>query len=302
MGRKRILPLLCLLAALPVCADSSESATFTVDTRIVRIDTDQDGLPDAYEQAVGLNPRVADADQDPDHDGFTNLEEYSRGTDPLTKDSSAIAATTSALFTLNTEGFPFSPNLDTDHDGMPDWWEIRHRLNPLVADGGGDADLDGRSNLSEFLNGLDPNTDERATRFLALSPPFEVDTGGRFLDIDADGLPNWWERIYFDTSTGATRSGDPDGDGHRNYDEFLAGTDPRDPNSVLKLLDLRLGFGTAILRWSSERGRAYSLWTADKAQGSFATVATNIAATPPINSFTNPASSAIGFYRVTLLP
>jgi hypothetical protein len=47
------------------------------------LDSDQDGLPDAWEIAHGLNPRdPKDAALDSDGDGYSNLEEYLNGTDP----------------------------------------------------------------------------------------------------------------------------------------------------------------------------------------------------------------------------
>lgn len=45
-------------------------------------DTDGDGMPDAWELAHGLDPRVADASLDSDHDGYDNYSEYLMGTDP----------------------------------------------------------------------------------------------------------------------------------------------------------------------------------------------------------------------------
>lgn len=48
---------------------------------------------------------------------------------------------------------------DSDHDGMPDWWELAKGLNPNSASGdfsdsNGDPDGDGYSNLEDYLNWL----------------------------------------------------------------------------------------------------------------------------------------------------
>lgn len=48
---------------------------------------------------------------------------------------------------------------DTDHDGMPDRWEVQYRLNPNdPSDGAADRDGDGYTNVEEYLNGTDPTT------------------------------------------------------------------------------------------------------------------------------------------------
>ncbi len=46
-------------------------------------DDDNDGMPDTWETENDLDPlNAADASQDADGDGLTNLEEYYQGTDP----------------------------------------------------------------------------------------------------------------------------------------------------------------------------------------------------------------------------
>lgn len=57
--------------------------------------------------------------------------------------------------------------VDSDRDGMPDWWEVAHKLNPNdPADRNLDRDGDGYTNLEEYLNWLaDP-----AGRFLDKHP------------------------------------------------------------------------------------------------------------------------------------
>ncbi len=46
------------------------------------VDSDGDGLPDAFEQRHGLNQKAKDALADRDGDGFTNIEEWFNGTRP----------------------------------------------------------------------------------------------------------------------------------------------------------------------------------------------------------------------------
>ncbi|MBE3137275.1 MAG: hypothetical protein IMZ43_07815 [Thermoplasmata archaeon] len=52
-------------------------------------DTDNDGMPDTWEDRYGFNPYdPIDASQDADNDGITNLQEYKDGTNPAKKLSS----------------------------------------------------------------------------------------------------------------------------------------------------------------------------------------------------------------------
>lgn len=46
--------------------------------------------------------------------------------------------------------------VDSDDDGMPDFWEAQYHLNSGINDAAGDQDGDGLSNRDEYMAGLDP--------------------------------------------------------------------------------------------------------------------------------------------------
>lgn len=50
---------------------------------------------------------------------------------------------------------------DSDGDGLPDWWESLHGLDPNAPDADGDLDGDGWSNGEEFRRGSDPGRSNR---------------------------------------------------------------------------------------------------------------------------------------------
>ena len=50
-------------------------------------------------------------------------------------------------------GIVVDPSIDTDADGVNDWFELMYKLDPLVKDSGEDPDNDGYTNAQEFGNG-----------------------------------------------------------------------------------------------------------------------------------------------------
>ena len=77
------------------------------------------------------------------------IQEYKNGTGALLYDEDDVGGYPSYA--------PATGYTDTDHDGMPDTWEITYGLNPnSAADSSGDADGDGYTNVEEFLNGTSP--------------------------------------------------------------------------------------------------------------------------------------------------
>lgn len=60
------------------------------------------------------------------------------------------------------------PNIDSDNDGLPDWWEEQFRLNPLFAgDATDNTDGDAWDALTEFQNGGDPTQSDATATLLS---------------------------------------------------------------------------------------------------------------------------------------
>ena len=68
------------LAAAPLTLDEGEERS--VDW-VVPWDGEHDGMSDAWEEEVGLDPSRDDGAEDPDQDGVDNLREYWLGSDPF---------------------------------------------------------------------------------------------------------------------------------------------------------------------------------------------------------------------------
>lgn len=124
-------------ASVAVSSNSASKVRITIVD-----DNDQDGLPDWWEYHWFQNasdPFAYGANDDPDGDGLTNLEEYQ----------------------LSAAGYGFDylnpANWDSDGDGMDDGWECKYfntdlllGLNPVSIDLTLDIDGDGLSNWQEY--------------------------------------------------------------------------------------------------------------------------------------------------------
>ena len=87
----------------------------------------------------------------------------------------------------------------------------------------------------------------------------------RVADNDADALPNSYELTHgLDPNSPKDAARDLDGDGASNHDEFVAGTDPIDPASYLRIVNLQDHPGELEVTWPSVNGRNYELsWATD---------------------------------------
>ncbi len=157
------------------------------------LDTDGDGMPDAYEIANSLNPNVNDAALDPDSDGLVNLDEYIRLTNPHDSDSDDDglldgAETGTGTYVSASDTGTKALDNDSDDDGLLDGMEntsgnfvstTNTGTNPNKADTDGDGFSDSvENNSGSYLSQANPGTNPNLK------------------DTDGDTFPDGVEGLY----------------------------------------------------------------------------------------------------------
>ncbi len=122
-------------------------------------------------------------------------------------------------------------------------------------------------------------------------------------DTDEDGLPNFWESLYFGGITAGNPFIDSDGDGHNNLDEYIAGTHPLEKASVFharQSIQQEGGETRCVIEWDALEGREYSIrGEANLIIGDFSNVLQS-GINYPVNAYTTTVEQAHGtrFYKV----
>jgi hypothetical protein len=147
-------------------------------------DTDEDGMPDAWETINNLNYLdPSDALEDMDGDGLLNLEELTEGTDVNDNDSDG-----DGLFDGEEVHYYFTdPNdVDSDDDGINDGND----------DFPNDTDNDGLTNNEEIsIYETDPDDDDSDDDSLSDGLEIRLETDPNDWDSDGDGIGDGLEFI-----------------------------------------------------------------------------------------------------------
>jgi hypothetical protein len=131
----------------------------------------------------------------------------------------------------------------------------------------------------------------------SLSDPASATTWGE--DENVDGLPDDWQERYWGSKPEdwPGRNVDSDGDGATNASEYLAGTDPTDPDSVLKTWISRSPQGRR-LNWSTQPGFIYQVQTANGFGGGWVNFGSARFAAGSSDSILSSGNSNAAFYRI----
>lgn len=133
------------------------------------------------------------------------------------------------------------------------------------------------------------------------------------VDTDGDNLPDWWEKTYFGSATGAVASDDVDGDGFTNLQEYLAGTDPLSSLSSLRIKSIQQQGDDVQITWNAPCGKTNVLQgSVGTADGSFSNSFTNLSPSIVLPGVGECATNYLDvgaatnapsrFYRVRLVP
>lgn len=119
-------------------------------------------------------------------------------------------------------------------------------------------------------------------------------------DANTNGLPDAWEASYWPHGGCQSQSDDDDHDGHSNYQEWLAGTDPTNAASVLKWTHSVREGSRMTLDWTAQSGREYTILSSTNLGGIFTTATTVVATSDGPISYTNVVTANACFYRLEI--
>jgi uncharacterized repeat protein (TIGR01451 family) len=123
------------------------------------------------------------------------------------------------------------------------------------------------------------------------------------LDANTNGLPDWWEELYFPNPADRIATNDFDLDGLLNRDEYVAGTNPTDPASRLVIGHAASTPGGFTLTFLAASGRVYSVhYSSNLAARAWSDLATHLPGTggPVSVTDTNAPAASARFYRLGL--
>jgi hypothetical protein len=125
-----------------------------------------------------------------------------------------------------------------------------------------------------------------------------------FPDYNFDGLDDRFQRQFFApfTQSNAAPTADPDHDGMNNLQEFIAGTNPTNSASILKIFSITQSSSGATINWISGSNHTYILQSrTNLSLGSWTNVATVTTSGTNGQFLDTSAKTGVHFYKIEAL-
>ena len=125
--------------------------------------------------------------------------------------------------------------------------------------------------------------------------------GSLAADSDGDGMPDDWEWAYgLNPFLAGDASDDADQDGLSNSQEYSSGTDPRNPQSVLKVTDVQIALNGITLHFQVIQGKTYTVQYCDSLTVKSWQKLQNLPAQPGSGTvaMTDPPAAGPRYYRL----
>ena len=131
-----------------------------------------------------------------------------------------------------------------------------------------------------------------------------ISTRDRSASSFNDGIPDSWRLRHFGSLNNilSQANADADGDGATNWQEYKAGTDPNNANSVLRLKSKAGQPQQCVIRWPSVSGKQYVIERATSIYApNWSAISTNSGTGWDMEYQDSGAGSGPRFYRVHVL-
>ena len=234
----------------------------------------------------------------------------------------------------NILGDPIYETIDTNGDGAADFLTIKCWVNPKVAGtyiiSGDLVDSTETLRFSQSAQFTSDGSGPMQVTLIFDLAQIRAAGGQGALHVEnlqlfeVTGAGTAWLDTYRGSSIAYIASGDPlfiawlasfnlptdgsadyadsDGDGMNNMQEYLAGTDPTNPNSVLKITAIQCVGADVQVFFTSVNGKYYSLARCDSMGGTWTSIVTNIPGTGGVRWVKDVGGATRGdaFYRIQL--
>jgi subtilisin family serine protease len=118
------------------------------------------------------------------------------------------------------------------------------------------------------------------------------------LDTDGDGIPDWWETLYYGGPTSANANAMAANGVNTVLQCYIAGLDPTDPSAAFRITNVQSLPSGIVLHFNTVTGRVYSVYWSSDLQDVPQLLESNLPWTSNVYTDSVHGAESKGFYRI----